>query len=492
MHISEDKIELLALDPGNIDEIEKVQIEAHLKVCPLCYEYYITFKKTLEEINSNLEKPAELKDTELADRIFYGVRPDKKKLLGGNETTIQVYNGNYQVIQNEKSGFLAELKFFFRRRPILSSGFAMMSITAIASLLFLTFNSFTKDDNPVYAETKAGIFEVYNSKGEVIWKKTVGNLPDRKLDQLLRYWYDKDLKTYFSILDIDNDNKNEVLLSGAMNNRLFAPDSLYCYEYNGNLRWVASAGKFIDFESDRWKHTRWNITDYFTVKSSGKKQLIVIAHDQTYAPLIVSKINPLDGIEISSYYHCGWNVSKKSEKHDLNNDGNEEIIIGLTNNAFRRSALLVLSPDNLEGMAPANEQFYPPTRKGKELYYLIFPITNFAQKFAKSYQFAVNEMSVGEGGITINTTESPGNYNIDGSILYSFNKNLEIISAIGSQEFNRTYDEEYKKGTFSEPRDLNYFKKLVDSVNYWDGDKFVNYHTMNKYYKLDSLPQNLP
>ena len=493
MHISEDKIELLALDPGNIDEIEKVQIEAHLKVCPLCYEYYITFKKTLEEINSNLEKPAELKDTELADRIFYGVRSDKKKFLGGNETNIQVYNGNYQVIQNEKSGFLAELKFFFRRRPILSSSFAIMTVAIIASLAFIIFKSTIKDDNPVYAETKSGILIVYNSSGEILWKKTVGNLPDRKLDQPLNYWYDKDRKTYFNIVDIDNDYKNEILLSGSKDNRLFAHDSLYCFDNRGILRWKTSAGKFINFGTERWKHTKWSITDFFTVKSFGKNQLIVIANDQTYAPLIISKINSMDGKIISSFYHCGWNFERRAKIFDINSDGNEEIILGLTNNAFRRAALLVLSPDKLNGFAPATDFFYPHNYyKGTELYYILFPISNFGQRYAIGYFFTVYEISIGEDGLTVNTNETPGNLNIEGSILYSFKRNLEVVSAIGSQEFNRKYDEEYKKGTFTEPRDLNYFKKLVDSVQYWDGDKFVNYHTMNKYYKLDSLPQNLP
>lgn len=492
MHITEEKIELLVYAPELIDENEKALIEIHLKECHLCMEYYQHTKNTFDNINLDLDQPPTSKDAELADRIYYGMRQEKRKLLAKNDTTIQVYDGNFQIIPQKKFLALRELGLLFKKRPILTGSFAIMSIAAIASLLFITLKNSPKDDNPVYAEIKAGILEVYNTNGKILWKKTVGNIPNGKLDEPINL-ENKDKKRYFSILDIDNDSQNEVLISGAKYNRLFASDSVYCFNSEGKLRWITSAGMFLNFGTVRWKHTTWNISDFFTIRSSGKNQLIVVAHDETYAPLIISKLDPRNGKVISSYYHCGWNFEKRAQIGDVGNDGNEEIIIGLTNNALRKAALLVLSPDELEGMSPADQNFYPPQNyRGKELYYIIFPISNFGHRFARDYSFVVYEMVIGEKEITINTNEAPGNYEVNGSLIYSFDKNMRVLGVIGSQAFNRTYDEEYKKGTLTKPRDLNYFKKLVNSVQYWDGDKFVNYYTMNKYFKLDYLPQNLP
>jgi len=503
MHIEENKIAVLVFSPDMLDESEKDSMFAHINECGLCKEIFDATKNIYDDVITKTEDPATANDKEFAAKIYTNIKGEKNKSLTLKEkllplsgsvvgdSAVEIYNGKTQIVEIRKTFSLQNIFYYVKRHPVVSGGFALVGALAFAFVI-MTYKGAIKNNNPVYADIKEGILKIYNSDGELLWKKTVGNIPDTKLDEPITE-KNRFNKRYLSLLDIDNDNKNEVLISGATNDGLFTIDSLYCFESNGKLRWTTSAGKFTDFGTERWQHGRWHITDFFTVYSNGRNNLIVIANDAVYAPLIISKVDPGNGNVVSSYYHCGWNFEARAQKLDVNGDGNEEIIIGLTNNAYRKAALLVLSSDRLEGMSPANTDFYPSYLKGKELYYILFPITNLGQKFARAYSFIVSDLYKSSKGITALTRECPGDPDLkECRIIYSFDNSLNVLNAIGSAEFNRNYDELYKKGAFTETKDSNYFQNLVDSVKYWDGDKFVSYHTMNKYYSTETLMPPLP
>ncbi|MBI4810960.1 MAG: hypothetical protein HY800_05885 [Ignavibacteriales bacterium] len=67
-------------------------------------------------------------------------------------------------------------------------------------------------------------------------------------------------------------------------------------------------------------------------------------------------------------------------------------------------------------------------------------------------------------------------------IIYTFNKNFEVVAILAVDGFIKIHNKLEKEGKLKQTYNQAYLKSLKDSIKYWDGEKFVNTPTMNKKY----------
>lgn len=481
MHIEEDKIEQLIISPEAFSVEEKELFISHINECIYCKEVYEMYQKIYLDLEEGIKEPATHNDEEIARRIYQRLsNTDEKKLLTEKSTRVQIYDGKAEIIEKPKWFSLQGFLYYIRNYPLQFGSLSLVTVLAIAFLFVMTKRS-VKDDNPVYAEVKNGVLNIYNSGGDVLWKKTAYGIPGTNSNILMGWGFP--IKRHINITDIDADNKNEVLLSGDnATEGLFRSDSLYCYNFDGTKRWVTGPENVHSGSIPNWKRTKWQIQDYFQVRVKNNKKLFVLANDQTYAMTIISEINTTDGKILSSLYHSGWFFYDLFL--DLDNDGNNEIILGGTSNDYYRPVIMILRAGGFKGAIDKNELLNPNnSNKGNALYYLLLPTTNYHKLLSSTNVVEIRDIGKTDKGFIVTTHEVQlKNDNVTIGIVYSFDENMHIKNIIPTNGFQKKYNDLYEKGIFKEPLDSTYFKNLKNSILYWDGDKFVNYPTKNKYW----------
>jgi len=480
-HLEESKIEKFVLEPEIFNDIEKNEIITHLNNCITCKEIYDTFNHIYMDLTTGLKRSVTSNDEEVARRIYQRLsNNEEKKLLPAKSTTVQIYDGKTEIIERPKIFSLEGLRYYFNNYPLQFSGLSIISLLVIV-LLFVSINKNIKDDNPVYADIKNGVLNIYNSNGEVLWGKTAFGISEVK-NELLFDW-NFPIKKHINIGDIDSDNKNEVLISGDFKNQgFFRSDSLYCFNSDGTKRWVTGPEDIYSKIIPDWKRTGWFIQDFFIVNGNGKKKLFVIANDIVYAMTIISEIDPSNGKVVSSLYHSGWFFTKLVV--NLKNDLDDIIIIGATSNDYYKPVVMILKTGNFRGAIDKNELFSKNNiRKANPLYYILLPITNFHERLSLTVVANVQQIEKTNKGFIVTTNEVPDQKDYAGAgIVYSFGEKMQVKNIIPTNSFQKLYNDLYKKGVFREQLDSTYFNNLKNSILYWDGDKFFNYPTKNKYW----------
>ena len=464
------------------NDAEKSEILAHINSCSVCKEIYDTYSNIYVDLAAGINRPGTANDEEIARRIYQRLsNSEERKLLSEKAATVQVYDGKTEIVEKPKMFSLQGLLYFFKRYPLQFGTFSLVSLLAIA-FLFVTIKKSVKDNNPVFADVKNGALNIYNSSGEILWKKTAYGIPELK-SELLFGWWGIHLKRHVNISDIDSDNKNEVLVSGDFTTQgLFREDSLYCFNFDGTKRWVTGPEDTHSESIPNWKRTDWQIEDYFNVKVHNTKRLFVLANDRTYAMTIISEIDPTNGKALSSIYHSGWFLADLLE--DFDHNGMDEIVLGGTSNDYNRPVIMILQPGELNGALDKNELLALNSKnKGNALYYLLLPVTNYHEKISGTNVVEIRQLEKTDKGFIVTTQEAnlENDPNTIG-LVYSFDEKMQIRNIIPTNWFQKRYDDLYKKGVFKEPLDSTYFKNLKNSILYWDGDKLVNYPTKNKYW----------
>lgn len=478
MHVNDEKIELLVLEPERFSLEERDQILAHINSCSLCKEVYDTYKNMYNEIYNGMETPPAVNDIEFATKIKQRISTKEDNyLLTENAHTVQIYNGNTEIISKRKSLTLQNIYYFVKSYPVPSFGFAVITVLAVAFIIGQVKNSI-KDTNPTFADVKNGSLNIYNSTGDLLWKKPASGISIANSDTFFRWVYGNHRS--INITDLDTDGKNEILVTGdQMTIGQFKCDSLYCFNSNGTRRWVASPESEKYNYAPNWKRTGWEIRDFFTVRWGKKIKLYAIANDKIYGGAIISEIDSKSGKILGSLYHAGY--FSQALSYDINGDGNDEIFLGGSSTGYYHAFFMAVEPDKLMG-AIHNENHLKQFNliKGNPEYYILMPISNFGRLLMPSESYDVAEIRGGNKTVTVFSIEAII-HNKQYPILYTFNKDMRVINVFPSTSFLKEYDTMLHSGKLTVPLDSNYWNSLKDSVLYWDGDKYVNYPAKNRY-----------
>ena len=482
LHIDENKIEQLVLEPEIFNDDERNEILSHINSCSVCKEIYDTYNNIYADLAAGIKRSATSSDEEIARRIYQQLsNSEESKLLAEKNAAVQVYNGRTEIVERTKTFSIGNIFHFIKAYPIPSLGFAVVGVLALAFVVG-QYKSYLKDSNPYSLDVKENKILVYNKEGDLLWTKSSVGLAKFSVDSLMGWVVNQ--RRYLSLLDIDSNDKNELLLTGYYKSKgYYNSDSVYCFNSDGSLRWVIGPEDAKYNYAPKWKRTQWSIRDFFTVKTKSGNNLYVIADDESYAGAVISQVDPKTGKILSSLYHSGWLTA---ENHfDIDGDGNEEIIIGGTS-SFDKPSLMVLRSNNyLKGVMPDLYQTQKNAVKGNAEYYLMLKVSDLGKLLSESGAYDIYEIKkFDKNGIEVLTREilsHKNRYDYD-ALVYAFDANLNAKHLTASASFAKLYSDMLEKGRLKAPLDSVYFKALKDSILYWDGDKFVNYPTKNKYW----------
>jgi hypothetical protein len=480
LHLEESKIELYTLNPEVFSEDEKNEINSHINDCLLCKEIFDAYRNIYNDISAGLERKKTSNDEEIARRISLQLMNTGEDKLLPENSIVQVYNGKTSIVERPKLFSLANISYFIKNYPIPTFSFAVVVALAMAFIVGQINRSY-KDTNPTFCSVANYMLTTYNNSGEILWRKNIYGIPNIQIDSLLEWKYDH--KRFLSLLDLDSDGKNEVLVSGqsSLHGKL-NQDSLYCFNSDGSLRWIAGVESPKYNYAPNWKRTKWNVKDFFTAKTKNGNKLFVVACDESYGGALVSSLNPKTGQILSTIYHSGW-IS--TEIHfDIDGDGDDEIILGGSSSYDKPFLMVLKSSENLQGVLPDYFNTQKNYIKGNAEYYILFSVSNLGKKVSVSESYNICELKkFRENGIMALTHEAiTPDIKYQGlELQYTFNNKLKIQYVASGADFSKAYREFLKKHIFKKPLDSTYWKAMKDSVLYWDGDKFVHYPTQNKY-----------
>lgn len=484
-HIDENILEEFAINSSSFSENKAAEIKLHLESCAFCRDIYSVFYKINTDLKNIPEKLPDENDKELAEKIVgkFG-RTSARRLGSRGSQTITIHDGKVEISQKKK--LIPVLNYFsvIRKHPVQSAGALIL-----AGILFFLFmptlkNSFNPP-NPAFIELKSSKLIILDKNAEPLWELPAFGIPEERMEKLTQWVYGD--KRYINVIDINNDGINEILISGKdIPNTKYSSDSVYCFSNKGNLLWVSGAEKPGNSDAPKWRRTQTKVRDFFATKYGREKKLFVVANDASYAGAFISELNPENGKVLSTIYHAGW--LSASLCLDLDKDGNDEIILGGIN-TFNKAVIMILKTDRVDGVMP--DYFSPGNnyKKGTAYAYVQLycrDLSRIDHKFLSGYD--ITELGrFGENGFHTLTLEYSLDMQKDRSgVQYAFDNKINIIYISAGSEYSQKYDQLLNEGLVKEPLDSNYYKTLKDSVQYWDGDRFVNHFALNKHYR----PQN--
>jgi len=479
-HIEIHHLELLLLGDSHLSVEEREKVLLHLEECSFCESNYLKMKSFYQEIESEIKSEPNSEDLDFAKKLLPKKSFFTTKLLEEPKKAVKVYDGWIEITEPYFRTRIQKFVRFISRHP--KSFTSSLAFAGIAlTLILLNLKNPIKDRNPERAFILNQILYVLNEQNDTLWTKPTLNF-DNTSTTLEDFEHSV---RYLLIFDIDNDKKNEVLLSGSLRSNKYFPDTIYCFNNEGKLIRKFTSGEFKSVSAERWAHTRTVIERFFIFNDGTKDRLLVTVDDQLNAPGKISEIDFTTSKELRSFYNSGQITFELV--HDIDSDGKKELIIGGITNAFKCAFIAVLDPDNFDGFSPSTEFYIPKGMdKGNFKYYITFPVTEVG-KFLSSTDYNSIKMILGnkDGGMTVYTTEILGGvetYFREG-LLYIFDKDMKIKSIVPSDPFNKNYQRLLEGGKVTAQLDAEYFKKIKNSIKYWDGDKFVNNPVMNKYYQ---------
>lgn len=452
-HLDEKTLELFAMGSMDIEE-KREEILTHLELCAGCSSQLFEIEK------------------------YYG---DVEKLLTHEENNSLVLSEKLNLPQVVKSKNLAFFFYnvipkpvyrFVQYRPVFSSlSFAVVVLLA----LILMIPRLTKNSNPSYTRASEDYLVVYNSDNVELWRKYIGRGFD---PSILSYGYLSTHK-YAEIIDVDNDDTNEIVAVFGFFNVPSYMNKIYCFNSDGSERWVYQFERTITFGDESFSDFQIINLLAGDFDRDGNKEIIVVARHQTYYPAVIIKIDAKSGKLFGEYWHSGHITILIAE--DFNMDGIEEIFFYGQNNGLNLAPLGILDPRKIEGHSPSAESYLPKdVLKGNELYYILFPRTDLAS-FSTSKRNYITEVAFQEVGLMkVNVIEV-----IDGKeygIYYFFDSNMNCVK-VGDNDIYTAFHEKLEaEGKLTNKLDGKYYEELRKNILYWDGEKFVNYPTVNMNY----------
>lgn len=488
-HIEEHKIELMLLDHPEISIEEREEISIHFETCRLCKENYLKLKNFYEEIESEneLELSSEgsfgKEDSDFAQKLLRKKRYFATKLLQEPKKAVKVYDSWVEITEPYVRTKIQKFVRFVRQHPKGFTGsLAFASLFFI--LLFYTSVIKTKNDNPSYAWVEKEVLYVQNTDGQILWKMNAPGIRQTNSNETA----DLNQGKIILIDDIDGDYKKEVLIAGDwMIDSGIPSDSLFCYNYSGKLLWKSGGWEFPQLTARKWIHTIWYIRDFIVIRDSKRNEsrLFVLANDNLFSPAIFLELDVKTGKVRQRFYNVGGTALISN--FDFDGDGQAEVLLGGINDPYKRAYLAVFDINNISGYSPSTKEYLPKDIAfGSFKYYIIFPFTKLGQILGQSNQNSINYMKSTKKEIIAATAEvlAGKKEGEESSVLYHFDRTMKVKSVHTGDDFNKNHQRLTEEGKLNEELSEAFYENLKNSVRYWDGEKFVDTVSVNKYYNF--------
>ena len=387
---------------------------------------------------------------------------------------------NLAVVEVNKLKIKEKLKANYRQYHLFANIVLTIIVLCTIILIIAGYLIPLLDGHPVYIGLKGGRYVAYNKYEKSVWESRM--LSDQDID----IYNNVERNKRIILSDLDNDEYNDILLLLSDEKNKILNKTLFCYNYDGNLKWKTVIPQHDSLYGNVYCCNDILILSMSLINSGNKKEIIINYRISLMFPNFTAKINSKGKI-ISEFYNPG--TINRIVNYDLDCDGKEELFCSGINNDYDRSGVLILfDSEYLRGCAPSY-RFPRNMSKGLMKYYLLFPktdvgkFTNYGSSFARIVEISGERIIVIirelDGYTDIKNIRHFQEY----TTLYTLDKWLNVLHVETSTEFDTKYQMLVKEGKLKPITDWKKFEtKLISNVRWWDGDKFVNYPTMNKYY----------
>jgi hypothetical protein len=334
------------------------------------------------------------------------------------------------------------------------------------------------DRNPVAVEFAGTSMILKNATGSIVEEIEVGAFTVRLENEDRR-------DSYHILLDVDEDGHNDIIYTHSQAYELNIPDTIFSYSVaNKEFLWKQEASLDFDF-SHRTDivSDSWTIRQIIALKSNSNKIFATSYQARQFFPAAINIHDLKTGKVIESYAHPGSIIEMVPQ--DLNGDKHDEIIFIAKNNYYWGAILGILNSDNIEGVAPSSKDYKPLNLTGNpEIGYVRIPQTILSKygpvqkgTTPKTLYYRSENEVITSSFIDffvdkdINSLENP-------FLVFSFDKHLGIQSIGSSDSWDILARKYYQEGKLSFEPGFEYLESFKDSLEWWDGEKFVNYPTL--------------
>ena len=266
----------------------------------------------------------------------------------------------------------------------------------------------------------------------------------------------------------------------------FAQDTLHCIEGDGTLRWSAWAGEPVRFGKHEFTtHAQMGIYGFQVTRGVDGRlpSLYVVARSTQYFPSKLMRLDPQTGRELERYWHAG--AIQKLSLMDVAGDQREEILIGGFNELYGMAFVAMLDQSGLHGCGPGPEDARPDgVTSAGERYYMLFPQTDLGKILSPVPFNVVSGIVPGARPyFQVYVDESVRDTaKATATLVYTLDSTMRVVTVVTGNTFEKLYDGFFHQGKLAHPRDRFYKDELATSVLYWDGERFVRHHAMNRRY----------
>ncbi|MBK7107195.1 MAG: hypothetical protein IPH62_18125 [Ignavibacteriae bacterium] len=339
-----------------------------------------------------------------------------------------------------------------------------------------SYNYFNIDDNPYKIETDRTSYIIKNSKNEILWIKKSADLT-----YYLNGRYKNSpvsIANFGNIYDIDDDGKNEVLLTYAAD---YAP--LILFNHKGEELWRYF--HYDSLESKNEKFTgRFGINGIIdTIHNKNIKEVLIYFQHNNYYPNGILKLNLQTGKPVSKIlWHPGGIVGAVLD--DFNKDGIKEIIAGGISNGMHRAFLFSIDHNKMNGTFPTDENYKFLNMELADFNnYILFPITDMGNLYFNKYNAASHEPLIEGDKLRISVNEGDANIYLN-KFWYGVELNRDYFPTHIVIGDNASVDRDklVKRGVLNYPlSDTHEFREIImNKIEYWNGKKFVGFFELHK------------
>lgn len=456
---------------GNLIELDDNTLRAKLKT--VFFSRYNKFVLPEDNLQSAKNELAEL------NKIY-----PHRKLVVIPAASFQSIFKNLDIVEICRLKLTEKVKNNLKRYGVSLTW--SLSLIALLLIAFIVINYFIPhmDRNMVNFKIEDQKYKAYNQYGIEVWQSEY-----LSPGVIARFEEEMDFRPHIFITDLDNNMKNEVIYFRVDEQNPETGKTLYCYNQDNTLMWKSIIPAKDSLYGSDYCYNRISL-DYFRVvpdRETNKKYIIASYRVCELYPYYTALLSG-KGEYISDFYHPGYLTFILF--FDIDGDGQDDIVQGGVNNDLdHRPVLIVFDQNLISGCAPGN-RFPSDYKKGLCKYYILLPKSP-VNKFTFNQHAETHRAVVSENTFAVYTRESLKNTDdaehLSGpnsfSFIYTFSKDMQISEISSSSEFDVILANLIKAGKMDKNSDwLDIKNDLKSQIRWWDGDKFVNYPVINKYY----------
>ncbi|MBI3194904.1 MAG: hypothetical protein HYZ34_10630 [Ignavibacteriae bacterium] len=446
-HIDEHIIELYVLSAKEV-QVQTDEIEQHLRECFSCASYAEQLKALYEEAEKNFLQQPELE----LKQVSALVKAEQEQIF--TELPVRYEPENLQLTRWEK------VKHFTRKRrkPL---AYSSTTLSMLAMVMMLN-NYYFKSDKPdsVRLDDASQSMIVMNRANDELWRKTwfgETGLVNSEVTYNI---------SFSTVADLNNDGKKEII---SIIPKLFEVNEpkniLSIFDEKGNVVMKNQLGHEVTHRGTHYPvhfETRGLIVGDF---GNNGQQEIIVGLFHWNSPYCLLRLNRY-GETIGEYWHYGhfWGV----HSYDIDDDGNNEIVLCGINDNERKSILVVLDPEKIVGRTESSvNPGFGYRISNAEKHYMMFP----RNELDSIYDLKPRVWKIMNYDKKYLNVELGSNDNYKYAMGATLTKNLNVVNVIPYDYTKQLYRSLLNEGKLQIP-ESTFVVTYIEGVRYWDGKEW--------------------